>query len=342
MNDQQLVLVTGASGFIAGHIVLQLLDRGYRVRGSLRSMDRAESMRNVVESNGGDVSRLEFCQADLTSDAGWKEAVADCSAVMHVASPIATTLPKDPNDLIVPARDGVRRVLDAAIAEGVPRVVMTSSNAAVSYGHQNAPERPLDETHWSEPGGPGMTPYVTSKTLAEQDAWEIVKKANGKTTLTTILPGLVLGPVLEEDFGTSAAVVRKLMLGEFPGCPDFGWPTVDVRDVAALHILALESDQAADERFLCANGYASLRQIAEVVRDWFPEYRGKVKTRPLPNWLVRVFAVFDKETRSVVSELGRRKPVNATKARDVLDWRPRSVEEAVVGTGESLIKHGLV
>lgn len=341
--SKTLVTITGASGFIGMHCVLQLLQAGYRVRGTLRTMSRGDGIRETLSKLVDVGDRLEFARADLTMDDGWAEAVAGATYVMHVASPLPRKPPKHENDLIVPARDGALRVLKTAAAEGVKRVVMTSSVAAVLYGHTRDGSRVFDEGDWSNIDAK-IGAYEKSKTIAERAAWELVENlpTGQSTELVTINPGLVLGPVLDSDYGTSGEVVRKLMKRELPGCPDVSWVMVDVRDVAAAHVAALTADGAAGKRFIVASEEASMLDVARILREHFGDQGYKVPLRRLPNWLMRVAAIFDKTARLAVPELGLRQVVSNQRARDVLGFEPRSLEEMTVDMGKSMIQHGVV
>ena len=335
------VLVTGASGFIATHCIAQLLDRGYRVRGTLRTPSREAAIRTAVETQTDPGDRLSFCIADLTSDDGWADAVQGCTYVLHVASPFPRELPEHEDDLIRPAREGALRVLRAAAEAGVERVVMTSSLAAVVYGHGKS-DRVFDESDWSVAENCG--PYPKSKTLAERAAWDFIESLPGdkKMELAVINPGVVLGPVLEKDYGTSGEVVRKLMKREMPGCADVGWAPVDVRDVAGAHIAAMVTPAAAGKRFCCALDHVSLQDIAKVLETNFASRGYRIPTRVLPNFLVRIAAIFDKTIRVIVPELGKKERISSERIRKELDWQPRSFEEMVVAMGDSMIEHGIV
>lgn len=340
-----LVLVTGASGFIAQHVILELLAAGYRVRGTLRNLHRADEVRTVLTNHGAvlDRARFELVAADLTSDRGWPEAVRGARYVLHVASPLPTTPPKDDNELIVPARDGTLRVLAAAVAERVERVVLTSSVAAVLYGHARDGSRTYDESDWSQLTAE-VGAYEKSKTIAERAAWDYLAElpAERRIELVTVNPGLVLGPLLAADFSTSGEVVRKLLKRELPGCPDIGWAVVDVRDVAAAELAAMTTPIAAGQRFVLAIEHASMLDIAKILDTTFRPRGYKVPTRRVPAWMLRLVSVWDRTARLAVQELGKRQDVSNRHAREVLGWRPRSLEDMVVSMGESMIEHGVV
>ncbi|MEE4361259.1 MAG: aldehyde reductase [Pseudomonadales bacterium] len=335
------VLVTGASGFIAGHCILQLIEAGHAVRGTVRDLARSDRVRETLARQGADPQRISFVAADLSSDAGWSEAVSGVDQVLHVASPLPGAMPRDPDELIRPARDGTLRVLRAAKAAGVPRVVVTSSTAAICYGRGD-PGRPFTEADWSDPDGADNSAYTRSKTLAERAAWHWLETEGEGLELVTVNPGLVLGPVLEQDYGTSAEAVLKLLNGDFPGTPRLGFPIVDVRDVAALHLLAMTHPAAAGQRFLATNGFCWMEEIATILRDAFPAYARRMPARRLPGWLVRLVSLFDPVTRGVLFELDVRRECDASKAQTMLGWSPRSPADAIRATGESLIAVGAV
>src|SRR6516225_3204120 len=262
------ILVTGGSGFIGSHVILQLLAAGHRVRTTVRSLIREGDVRAMLKEGGAEPGdRLAFIAADLEKDAGWPEAVAGCEHVLHVASPLPPNLPKHEDELIVPAREGSLRVLRAARDAGVKRVVLTSSFAAIGYGHK--PQKsPFDETNWTDPGGHDVLPYVKSKTLAERAAWDFIAKEGGDLELSVVNPVGVFGPVLGPDYSTSILLVQRLMDGAMPGCPRLYFGVVDVRDVADLHLRAMIPPAAQGERFLAVAGdFMSMLDIANVLRS---------------------------------------------------------------------------
>jgi nucleoside-diphosphate-sugar epimerase len=337
------VLVTGGSGFIGSHCILQLLAAGHHVRTTVRSLKREGEVRALLKQGGADPGdRLSFHAADLESDGGWREAAAGCDYLLHVASPFPATAPKDENELIVPAREGALRVLRAARDAGVKRVVLTSSFAAIGYGHQPQ-QRPFDETDWTDPNGYGVYPYVKSKTLAERAAWDFIAAEGRGLELSVVNPVAVLGPVLAPDYSTSIMVVQRLMDGAVPGCPQLTLGVVDVRDVADLHIRAMTDPAAMGERFLAVAGdFLSMREIALVLKRRLGAAARRVPTRQLPNWLVRSAALTDPTVRQFLPELGKSKNATNAKARRLLGWSPRSSEEAIVATAESLMQLGLL
>ena len=338
------VLVTGASGFIGLHCVLQLLKEGYRVRGTIRSQGRANEVREAMSAHldADVVTRLELLEADLSRDDGWEDAARGCTYVLHVASPFPNRVPEHEDELIKPAKEGTLRVLRAAADAGVRRVVLTSSLAAVSGGHPHDNSRVFTEEDWSIVDA--CPPYPKSKTLAELAAWEFVDGLEGDAPmeLSVINPGAVLGPVLNRHYSTSGEVVRKLLMRELPGTAKLGFPWVDVRDVASAHIAAMTIPEAAGERFCCAIEFAWIGEVADILAKRFGPDGWKVPTRKLPAFLVRIVALFDPTVKVVVSDLGRVRNVSSERIRKVLDWKPHSLEEMSVTMGETMIEQGIV
>jgi nucleoside-diphosphate-sugar epimerase len=335
------VLVTGGSGFIGGHCLLRLLGDGHEVRTTVRRIAREPEVRATLQRGGlaAGRERLSFVEADLERDAGWPEAVAGCEYVLHVASPFPAGVPRNEDDLIVPARDGALRVLRAARDAGVKRVVLTSSFAAVGYGAA-ARQAPFTEDDWTDPRRPGLQPYVKSKTIAERAAWDFV--AGGGLELAVVNPVGVFGPVLGPDFSTSITIVHRLLDGAMPGCPRVWFGVVDVRDVADLHVRAMTDPAANGERFLAVAGdFMSILDIARLLRAKLGAAARRAPTRELPDWLVRLAALADPSVRQILPELGKRKTATSDKARRRLGWSPRSNDEALLATARSLIELGL-
>jgi dihydroflavonol-4-reductase len=338
----QLVLVTGGSGFIGAHCILRLLDAGYRVRTTVRSLEREAGVRAMLKTGGAEPGEtLSFVAADLTSDAGWPQAAAGCAFVLHVASPLPPSVPKHEDELIVPAREGALRVLRAARDAGVQRAVLTSSFAAIGYGHEPT-DRPFSEEDWTDPNA-DISAYTKSKTLAERAAWDFVAREGGALELSVVNPVGVLGPVLGPDYSTSIMLVQRLMDGAMPGCPRLSIGIVDVRDVADLHLRAMTHPAAKGERFLAAAGDAiSMQEIALVLKARMGDAARRVPTRALPDWMVRLSSIFDPSVALIVPELGKVKNATSEKARRVLGWVPRSREDAIAATAESLLRLGLL
>ncbi len=338
------VLVTGGSGFIGAHCLLQLLAAGHEASTTVRNLRRESDVRAMLAKGGaadpGD--RLRFFAADLESDAGWAEAAAGQDYILHVASPFPAGIPKDENELIVPAREGALRVLRAARDAGVKRVVLTSSYAAIGYGA--APRaRPYTEEDWTDVDGPDVTPYAKSKTLAERAAWDFIAREGGALELAVVNPVGVFGPVLGPDYSTSILLVQRLMEGALPGCPKLWFGGVDVRDVADLHIRAMDNPAAKGERFLATAGdFVSMLQMAKALKAGLGAAAAKVPSGEIPNWVVRLTAMFNPEVRQLLPELGKKKNGSGAKAERMLGWAPRSVDESLIATAKSLIDLGLL
>jgi nucleoside-diphosphate-sugar epimerase len=337
------VLVTGGSGFVGSHCILQLLAAGHTVRTTVRNLKREADVRALLKQGGAEPgNQLSFVAADLERDAGWPEAVAGCEYVLHVASPFPESLPKHEDELIVPAREGALRVLRAAKSAGVKRVVLTSSFAAIGYGHPPQ-AAPFDETSWTNPEGDDVRPYVKSKTLAERAAWDYIARDGGGLELAVVNPVGIFGPVLGSDYSTSILLVQRLMDGAMPGCPKLSFGAVDVRDVVDLHLRAMTHPAAKGERFLAIAGdFLSMREIALILKARLGQAARRVPTRQLPNWLVRLASLRDPAVKQILPELGKSKNATNAKAKRVLGWQPRSSEEAIVATGESLVRLGLL
>jgi len=341
MNGDRTVLVTGGSGFLGGWCVVEALRRGYRVRTTVRSLSREEEVRAGVATQIDDGGRLEVVAADLMDDAGWRQAVEGCAFVLHVASPFPEAQPKDPDELIVPAREGALRVLRASLDAGAQRIVMTSSVAAVRNDRDGALDgtREMTEADWSDPDDPRMTPYAKSKTLAERAAWELVRERGAEERLTTIQPGAIVGPLLGADRSYSLQAIARLLEGDMPGLPRLGFSFVDVRDVAALHVLAMTAPDAGGQRLIAASDFLWFTDVAQILREELGEQARKVPTRRIPNFVVRGMALFDPGVRSVADELGRRSRFSIENAKSRTGWEPRPVRETIVDCARSLLDH---
>lgn len=340
MQARQTVMVTGGSGFVGSHVILQLLGAGHTVRTTIRSPRREAGVREMMRGAGADDRRLSFFIAELEHDDGWAQAVEGCDFVIHVASPIPAAAPRSEDELIVPARDGVLRVLRAARDASVTRVVLTSSCGAIYYGHppQTAP---FDETSWTNVAG-DMSAYVRSKAIAERAAWDFMAREGGALELAAINPTGIFGPVLGADVSSSVELVTRLLKG-MPGCPRLYFGVVDVRDVADLHLRAMTHPAANGERFIASSGdIMPFIAIARVLRERLGDKATKVPTRELPNWLVRFAALFDRKLRPLVPLLDSTRRATSAKAQRLLGWQPRPPEDAIVAAAESLIAFGVV
>ncbi|KFY31686.1 hypothetical protein V493_00885 [Pseudogymnoascus sp. VKM F-4281 (FW-2241)] len=343
------VLVTGGSGFIGSYVILALLSEGYTVRTTIRNLSRSASVLASLTNGGAtptSLSRLTFSAASLDQDDGWDEAVKGCTYVHHIASPFPAEVPANEDDLIIPAREGTMRVLKAAAAAGVKRVVLTSSFGAVEYGHAPRAEAFTEEDWTILDGAVKVPPYMKSKTVAERAAWAFVESdANsGKMELVTVLPLLVAGPALGKEISMSLQVVKKLMDGSMPGCPNLYFAIVDVRDVASLHLLSMTKPEAANQRFLAAGSDAafSMLQLGQIIKEKRPQNAKKVPSFQIPNFLVHCLAFFDKPVRVILPDLGKIRKGSNKKARETLGWEPRGTEESILDTADSLVKYGLV
>jgi nucleoside-diphosphate-sugar epimerase len=337
------ILVTGGTGFVGSHCILQALAAGHQVRTTVRNLNREEDVRTMLEIGGAKPGeRLSFIAADLENDAGWREAVAGCDYVLHVASPFPANVPKDENELIVPAREGALRVLRAARDAGVKRVVLTSSFAAIGYGHK-LQTTTFTETDWTDPNAEDVLPYQKSKAIAERAAWDFIAREGGALELSVINPVGIFGPVLGPDYSTSILFVQRMMDGAVPGLPRLYFGAVDVRDVADLHLRAMTDPAAKGERFLAVAGdFISALDFAKILKTRMGSSAKRVPTRQLPDWLIRAVALFDPAVKQILPELGKKKNATNEKARRMLAWSPRSNEESIVATAESLLRLGLL
>ena len=338
-----VVLVTGGSGFIASYCILQLLAAGHQVRTTVRNLSREADIRAMLKAGGAEPGdRLSFFAAELTQDAGWREAVTGSDYVLHVASPISEHAPANADEMIVPARDGTLRVLRAAREASVKRVVLTSSFTAIGYGHPPQ-QPPFDETMWTDLRGDDVLAYARSKTLAERAAWDFVAKEGRGLELSVVCPVLVLGPLLTPDFSPSITLVQRLLEGAIPGCPRLYMGIVDVRDVADLHVRAMTDPAAKGERFLAVAGdFMSVRDIGGVLKARLGPAARRVPTRELPNWMLRMVGLVHSQVRQILPELGKVKNASGAKARRLLGWAPRTREDAIAATGESLLRLDLL
>jgi len=343
INSETSVLVTGASGFLGMHCVLRLLKDGYQVRGAVRNLARGERAKAML-SEHVDTQNLSFVQADLSDDAGWEDAVRGTTYVLHVASPVPRQPPKTAEEVIAPARDGALRVLRAAAkTEGVKRVVLTSSTAAILWGQNRDGSNVYDENNWTVINDQ-VGAYEQSKTLAERAAWDFVNDlSNGQhLELVTICPGLILGPVFGDEYSISGEIVRKLLKAELPGVPALEFSPVDVRDVAEAHVRALTNEQAAGQRFIVGLENTPWLAIAQLLASRYKERGYKIPTRKLPSWLLKFVALFDKAAAIAVPELGKRQDVSSARARSVLGLTFRNLETMVFDMAESMIELGVV
>jgi dihydroflavonol-4-reductase len=335
------VLVTGGSGFLGGWSIVGLLERGYSVRTTVRDARRETDVRGALDAHVDAGDRLSFAVADLGSDDGWAQAAAGCDFVLHVASPFPPAQPKDPDELIVPARDGALRVLGAGLDAGVKRIVMTSSVAAVRNGRTPPASGIYTEADWTDPDDTTLTPYTRSKTIAELAAWQLVRDRDAEDRLAAVNPAAIIGPTLSDDLSFSLQVIERLLKG-MPAMPRLGFTFVDVRDVADLHIRAMPDPAGGGERFLAVDRFLWMEDVGRILRERLGTAASKVPRRTAPNLMVRAMALFDPAARSVVGDLGKKTTYSADKAMTQLGWAPRPVEDSIADCAQSLIDHGVV
>jgi nucleoside-diphosphate-sugar epimerase len=336
------VLLTGISGFLGGQVALELLRQGFAVRGSVRNLDRADHVRQTLAAAGADTQNLEFVALDLTDDAGWDAAMEGVRYLQHTASPFLTRMPRDRMELIRPAVDGTRRALGAALAHKIERIVLTSSVAAVIYGHAKSRTAPFTEADWTNLNGRDVNAYVESKTRAEREAWAMVDAAERHDALVAINPGVILGPLLDDDPGTSVLLLKRTMDGTLPAAARVSFAVCDVRDVAALHVAAMTSPGAGGQRYLVGNGTYSLLEMAEMMRPALPSHAQKMPRFEVPDWTVRLFSLFDADARGNLGELGVRKLVDGARAEALLGRPYIPAADSVIASGRSLIERRLV
>jgi len=333
------VLVTGGTGYVAGWVIVELLRSGYAVRTTIRSTAREEAVRHAVASEVPAqvaAERLSFAVADLTADEGWAGAMAGADFVVHVASPLGGGV-EDEDSLVRPAVDGTVRVLRAATAAGVKRVVMTSSGAAATPAPRG--EVVISEELWTDPDEPGLTAYRRSKVLAEKAAWDFVAETPGAPELVTVLPGAIFGPALPGTSRSSTAVVERLLTGAMPAVPHIEMGISDVRDLAGLHLLAMTDPVAAGERYLGTSEVLTMAEIAGALRAGLGERASRTPTRAMPDFVLRLVARFRPEVRALVPMLGRHITTSSAKAQEQLGWRVRPARDTVVDTGRFLLDH---
>jgi nucleoside-diphosphate-sugar epimerase len=342
-KTEKQVLVTGGTGFVGVHCILQLLEKGYRVKTTLRSLKRKDEVLEMLKNGRVDAfENLSFVEADLTTDDHWNDAVAGCEYALHVASPIFLELPKHEDEMIRPAVEGTLRVLKAAREAGVKRVVITSSFAAVGYSHKE-PDKIITEESWTNPDEKGLSAYVKSKALAEKAAWDFIKAEGGALELAAINPVGIFGPSLGPQLSSGFEILKRLLEGSIKALPKISFSIVDVRDVADLHLRAMINPEAAGQRFLAVAGEPlSLRDIAVMLKNKLGAKAENVPTREIPDWIVRIAALFSPTAKQAATQLGKIKNASSEKARTILGWTPRTNEEAILASAESLFRFGAI
>lgn len=334
------VLVTGATGFVATHTILQLLDKGYEVRGTARNASKAEKLNKILSEYADKPIEIELVSADLTRDEGWDAAMDGIEFVQHIASPFPPAQPRSADELIIPARDGALRALKAAKAAGsVKRVVLTSSIAAVDNGYGKDRPQQFDETNWTQLENGPHVPYIQSKTIAEQAAWDYINSEGAGLEMATICPSAVMGPIMSKDVSTSIGLVLQPLQGKIPGLPRMHQGVVDVRDIAAAHIAAMEKPEAAGERFIVSEASLWLTEVGEILAEAFPDR--KIPSRQIPDWQVRLLSWFNPSLVQIAQNLGRTRIYNTQKSKDILGIEYISAKDANLASAHSAIKFGL-
>ena len=331
-------LVTGGSGYIAGFLIRQLIENGWTVNTTVRSLKRESEVRGWLKT---DDSKLHLFAADLENDAGWAEAMAGCTHVAHVASPFPLGVPKHADELVVPAREGALRALRFAKDAGVKRFVLTSSMAAIAYGHGSARSM-YNEADWTNLDNPDVMPYPRSKTVAERAARDWAAANAPEIEFASVNPAAVFGPLLSDDLSTSIEVVLQLLDGKVPMCPDVGFGIIDVRDVADLHYRAMTAPGIRDERYVCSGPFLKMIEVADILKANLGEKARKVPTRKMPDWVLKLFAILRPELKQLVNELGNVRGGDSSHAEKTLGWTIRPVQESILATANSLIERGIV
>lgn len=337
MTDK--VLVTGVSGFIGSHVTERLLAKGYEVRGTVRNKVKGQKIVDALAANGSDVTKLELVEADLGADAGWEEAVKDCRYIQHIASPLPHEAPKDREALVPEARAGAQRVLEHGFSAGAERIVLTSSIAAMMGQPGKGAKMVLTEDDWSDPDWKPMTSYPISKTRAEKSAWAYVEAQGLKDKLTTICPGVVFGPDTYGNAGASLGLLKAMMIGKFPRVPKVGFPLIDVRDCAAIHVAAMTAVAAGGRRFLATGQTLWFKDIATILKAEYPKLEGLPKGE-MPSFILRIMALFDDSIKVLMPDLGTFHEADAAYVSTMTHVLPRPAKEAILAGAESLIANG--
>lgn len=334
------VLVTGASGFIAKHIIALLLSHGFNVRGTLRNVQAGDAVRRAVLPDDSDPAALTFATADLGREDDWRAACAGCRHVVHVASPFPLKQPKDRAALVPIARGGALNVIRAAISAGAERVVMTSSMVAMMYRSDRRADRVVRESDWTDPDWHSLTPYIVSKTLAEKAAWQEVERDSKRSMLVTINPGFVLGPPRDTHTSTSVAAFAMILKGAYPAVPPVAFPVVDVRDLASVHVSALTAP-VAGRRLIAAGETLSMKEMALELHALFPQRARRIPTAELSPTLARTIALFDANLRALNADFGVRPIADASETTRSTGLAFRSARETLKDTADALIRLGL-
>lgn len=339
MTDR--VLVTGVSGFIGSHVTERLLAKGYDVRGTVRNKAKGQKIVDALAAHGSDVSKLELVEANLSSDAGWADAVKECRYIQHIASPLPHDPPKEREALVPEARAGAQRVLEHGFSAGAERIVLTSSIAAMMGQPGKGAKMMLTEKDWSDPDWKPMTSYSISKTRAEKSAWAYVEAQGLKEKLTTICPGVVFGPDTYGNAGASLGLLKAMIVGKVPRTPKMGIPIIDVRDCAAIHVAAMTAKEAGGRRLFATGQSLWFKDIAAILKAEYPQLENLPKGE-MPSFLLRVLALFNDDLRVMVADLGTYHEADAAYVSTITHVLPRPAKEAILAGAESLIANGAV
>ena len=339
MTDR--VLVTGVSGFISSHVTERLLAKGYAVRGTVRNKAKGQKIVEALAANGSDVSKLELVEADLSSDAGWEDAVQDCRYIQHIASPFPLEAPSDREALVPEARAGAMRVIEHGLGAGAERIVMTSSMVSMMGQKGRGAHTLVKEEDWSDPDWKPLTAYPVSKTRAEKAAWDYVKTQGLSDNLTTVCPGLVFGPDTYENGGASLGLIIAMFKGDFPKAPKIAYPIVDVRDCAAIHVAAMIAKGAGGRRLMAAGETLWFSKVGKILRAEYPDVK-KLPNGEFPSFMVRLVALFDERVKGVLPDLGTFHEADSAYVNSITRVIPRPAKEAILAAAESLINNGAI
>ena len=329
MAEQDTVLVTGISGYIGAHVAQKLIEQGYRVRGTVRSLGKGQRILKAMGEHGVDISAIDLVQANLASDEGWKGAVAGCRFVQHIASPFPLDAPRDREALVPEARAGAMRVVEHALAAGAERVVMTSSMVAMMGRPGRGEHETVRESDWSDPDWKPLTAYPVSKTRAERAVWDYAKAHGLEERVVTVCPGLVVGPDPFDNGGASLGLIEAMMTGEFPFVPKIAYPIVDVRDCAAIHVAAMTAPGAGGRRLMAASETLWFRDVAQVLKEGFPSNR-KLPRGEAPNWVIKGLSIFDDRVKGVLPDLGVFHEADSAYVTSLTQVKPRPIRPSLL------------